>query len=210
MSKARPEKKRRVRPVLPPGEANAPSASVAPKATREPGRVSFRLDIAGKDAGQIARELARETRYWMQRGRFTRVRILRRGEPVTPDIPVAGMLAAEALSIVLLGPLRLVLAHVAGQLFFDVELVSDASVPLKAAREHYAQGELAAAAREAERALKIDPRLADAEVFLGVLAKVRGEIDVARRHWQRARELDPQGQIGHEALELLRRLDESA
>jgi tetratricopeptide (TPR) repeat protein len=173
------------------------------------GEGRFSLDVAGRDVGEVLAELRDDVTYWVQKGRYNKVRILRDGKPVLPDIPVGAILAVEAASMVWLGALRTVVVNLAGRLLFSVEMINDAQEHLVAARAHYDRGDLDEAEAEAVKALKVDSRLPDAFLFLGTCAKLRGKKDEALRHFTAAKDLDPHGPVGREADTQARRIDPS-
>ncbi len=185
--------------VLGPGEEPAPTGN----------RQSWTMETAGKDAGVVLGQLKDDVGYWVQKGRYNKVRLSREGKQVLPDIPVAALMAVEVAGFAWAGLLRTALVNVAGRLLFKVELINDAAEHLEAARTHYAKGDLDEAEAETVRALKVDPRMPDGFLMLGTLAKVRGKNEEALRHFQKARDLDPHGETGRRAEEQGRRLDPS-
>nr|WP_281781748.1 type IV pilus biogenesis/stability protein PilW [Lysobacter auxotrophicus] len=66
-----------------------------------------------------------------------------------------------------------------------------ASRPLELARARLLAGDYAAAEKEALKALKLDPKSADAETVLAVVVARRGDSAEAGRRYQRAAELAP-------------------
>lgn len=190
---------------------DAPSTDTTAKdaadgqATRQ--RPSWMVDLGGKDVGAAVDKMRSDVGYWMQRGRYNKVRLTREGKSVIPDIPVGALMAAEIATLAWAGPLRTALVNVAGRLLFKVELINDAQEHLNAAREHYARGDLNEADTECVRALKVDPRMADGYLLLGTLAKVRGNTQEALRHLQRAHDLDPHGPVGRQAETAGRKID---
>ncbi|MEW5850127.1 MAG: tetratricopeptide repeat protein [Myxococcota bacterium] len=173
----------------------------------EQGKRSWTLDVAGRDVGEVLAELRSDVTYWVQKGRYNKVRVLRNGKQVVPDIPVGAILALEAASMAWAGVLRTAVVNLAGRLLFKVELVNDAETHLQAAKGHYERGDLDEAEAEAVRALKVDSRYADAFLLLGTMAKVRGRKDEALQHLRKARDLDPHGEVGRNAEQQARKLD---
>lgn len=182
--------------ILPEGPAPAPSAGPA-----------WNMELAGRDVAEALGKLRDDVGYWVQKGRYNKVRLTRDGKQVLPDIPVGAIMAVEVAGLAWAGVLRTALVNVAGRLLFRVELINDAAEHLVAARDHYVRGDLDEAEAETVRALKVDPRLADGFLLLGTLAKVRGKPDEALRHFQRAHDLDPHGEIGRQAETQARKLD---
>jgi len=170
-------------------------------------RPSWTLDASGKDLNQKLLNIKDDIGYWVQKGRFNKVRVSKDGKKVLPDIPVGALLAAEVATLAWAGALRTAIVNVAGRLLFKVELINDAQEHLTAAKGHYAKGDLDEAEAEAVRCVKVDGRLPEAFLLLGTLAKVRGNRDEALRHFRKARDLDPHGDIGRQAETAGRRLD---
>jgi tetratricopeptide (TPR) repeat protein len=163
--------------------------------------------VGNRDVSVVLKELRDDVGYWVSKGRYNKVRLLRDGKQVLGDIPVGALLAAEVAGFAWAGALRTALVNVAGRLLFKVELINDAKEHLDAARNHYARGDLDEAEAETVRAVKVDSRMADGYLLLGTLAKVRGKQDEALRHFRKAKDLDPHGDVGREAETAGRRLD---
>ena len=77
------------------------------------------------------------------------------------------------------------------------------------ARQHFEKQQWEAARSAAIRALELDPRLADAEVMLGLIASVKGQFDTAEHHFKRALSIQPgnsqaKGYLGSTYLQLKR------
>lgn len=190
-----------------PTESTEPELLEASAAEESAGSRSWMLEVAGKDLGVVMAELKDDISYWVQKGRYNKVRVLRNGKPVLPDIPVGAVLALEAASLAWAGALRTAVVNVAGRLLFKVELINDAAEHLAAARTHYEKGDLDEAEAEAVKALKVDSRYPDAFLLLGITAKVRGKKEEALRHFRVAKDLDPHGEVGRNAESQARKLD---
>jgi tetratricopeptide (TPR) repeat protein len=63
------------------------------------------------------------------------------------------------------------------------------------ARQHFDKQEWEKARVAANRALQADPRLADAEVMLGLIASIEKQFDIAEQHFLRAVSLQPGNQL---------------
>lgn len=162
-------------------------------------KAKFNLEVAGANASEAVANLKRNVQYWVERGRYNKVRIKRGGKPVLPDIPVGALVAFEAATFFWTGLLRAAIVNVVGRVFFEVELINEADEHYKKGVEHFLAGELAEAEQALEKALRVDERHAKAQLQMGVLRKVQGRRDVARTHFERARELAPKTDVEREA-----------
>ena len=172
----------------------------------EPARPRF--EITGEDAQEAATKLKDQVTYWLDRGRYSKVRIKRNGKQIGPDIPVAALLALEAATFFGTGILRGALMHAVGRVFFEVELINEAEEIYSEGVSLFLGGDLDAAQTTFEKAMAVDARYAPAHLQMGVLCKVRNDMETARRFFERAYELDPEGQTGEEARAHLEKMDE--
>lgn len=144
-----------------------------------------------------------QVRRLVDRGRYRKLRITRKGKPVLPDIPLAAVAAVEAASLAGAGVARVLAVNVVGRLLFDVEVVNEADRFLDTGRQALLDGDLDTAKIALEKAVRIDDTHAEAFMQLGVLNRLRGEFDEARRCLTRARELDEVGEIAQRAKTIL-------
>lgn len=144
-----------------------------------------------------------ELTHWVNKGRYTKVRIKLFDKPLLPDLPIGVVAAAEGLSFMLLGPLQAVLGNLVGTAVLNVELISDALHHVNRGRELILAGELPAALAQFRTALAIDRGSAAAHLHIGIALKLQGDRAGARLSFEKAAELDPKGPSGLEAEKLL-------
>ena len=159
----------------------------------------FTVELVGDQLGQAIGQIAKEAQYWAKRGRYNKVRILRGGKQVLPDIPVAALLAVEAATFFWSGLLRGVIANVAGKVLFEVVLINDAHEHLSAGREHFLHGDLDEAFREMQAALAIDERDPEIHLALGSLQRARGLRDEAIASLKKVLQLDLNSDSGSDS-----------
>lgn len=216
MAKAAAKSRRPARPAkkAPPKSAaakKAPAKKAAPK--KRPVRKPTSAPAAGPrvfpvevDAGSVEKTLAKvreELTHWVNKGRYTKVRFKLRGKPILPDLPVAAVIAAEAVTFWWAGLLRALLVTLGANAVLEMELVNDADREVARGREAFLAGDLERAMEAYRAALEMDRDNSAAHLSLGVAHKLRGEPDKAREMLQRAEQLDPQGPVGDEARRLL-------
>ncbi|MDF1564546.1 MAG: tetratricopeptide repeat protein [Deltaproteobacteria bacterium] len=155
---------------------------------------------------QVLEKVRGEVTYWAKKGVYTKVRFKFRGKPLLPDLPMAAFLAAEAATFWYTGLLRALVMNVGGRALFDVELISDAEPHLARGQEHLLDGDVDEALEEFQRALAIDRDLPSAHLQVGVCKKLRGEKEGAREAFRKARDLDPHGEVGRQAIAQLKKL----
>jgi tetratricopeptide (TPR) repeat protein len=163
----------------------------------EPGSVETTLE-------KVREELA----HWVKKGRYTRVRLKLRGQPILPDIPVAAFLAAEAVTFWWAGLLRVLLVHLGANAVLDVELVSDADLEVSRGKAALLAGDLDRAMASFEKALTMDRDCASAHLNLGIAFKLKGDLEKSAGFLRRTEQLDAQGPCGAEARKLLDQLAE--
>ena len=189
---------------LPPEDTSKTDGKRDDKRDGEPPR--FNLEEAGENAPEAVQKLKKSVQYWVDRGRYNKVRIKRAGKPVLPDIPIGALVAFEAATFFWTGLLRAALVNVVGRVFFEVELINEADEHYKKGVEHFLAGEMREAEELLERALKIDERHAKTHLQLGVLRKVQGKTDDAKLHFARVLELAPNTDPAREAEVHLKKL----
>ncbi len=190
---------RRTRPRTgPPPRAARPSKSDDSKARTvdvEPGRIEEMLKKLRAEFGALA-----------NKGRYTRVRFKFRGRQLLPDLPLAAVIAAEGLTFYWTGILRALLVNVAGKSVLSVELVNDSGRFVEAGKEELLAGDVDRAIEAFRTALRMERDNPRAHLHLGAALRLKGAREEARVALERARALDPHGEVGREAEELLRRL----
>jgi hypothetical protein len=158
-------------------------------------------------AKEVVDDVSTQARRLIDRGRYRKLRITRKGKPVLPDIPLAAVAAIEAASMYGAGIWRTIAVNVGGKFLFDVEVVNEADKYFERGKQAVLDGDLDRALEALMKAIRIDDLHAGAYLQLGVLFRLRGEHDKARPMLLRARQLDENGDIGRRADEILRALD---
>jgi tetratricopeptide (TPR) repeat protein len=169
----------------------------------EPEVKSLPVEIDPRRLEQGLQKLRDEVTHWVNKGRYTKVRIKLFDKALLPDLPIGVVAAAEGLSFMLLGPLQAVLGNVVGTAILNVELVSDAVHHVNRGRELILAGELQAALAQFRTALAIDRGCAAAHLHIGIALKLQGDRPGAQLSFEKAAELDPRGPSGLEAEKLL-------
>lgn len=149
-------------------------------------------------------------RRFVDRGRYRKVRVTRRGKQVLPDIPLAAAAAIEAASLYGAGFARVLGANVAARFLFDFEVVNEADRYFKAGTEAFLEGDMERAEQSLLKAVRIDDTHAASYLQLGVLYRLRGEPEKAVKVLERAHVLDDAGEIGKKAADIMRQLQHDA
>lgn len=151
--------------------------------------------------------VASHARRLIDRGRYRKLRITRKGKAVLPDIPIAAAAALEAASLYGAGLARVLAVNVGARFLFDVEVINEADKYYERGKEALLDGDLDRACEALEKAVRIDDTHAGAFLQLGVLYRLRQHPEAARRMLSRARSLDENGEVGRRAEEILRALE---
>jgi tetratricopeptide (TPR) repeat protein len=165
----------------------------------EPGRIEEMLQKLRSELGALA-----------NKGRYTRVRFKFRGKQLLPDIPLAAVIAAEGLTFYWTGILRALLVNVAGKSVLSVELVNDSGRFVQKGKEELLAGDVDRAIDAFRTALRMERDSPRAHFHLGAALRLQGKLAEARESLERARALDPRGETGREAAELIRRMTNAA
>ncbi len=184
--------------VLSEEEANERERRAA-DAEEPPARPRFNLEVASENVSEAMGQLKNQVEYWVDRGRYNKVRVKRNGKPVLPDIPVGALMAFEAATFFWTGLLRGAVVNVVGRVFFEIEMINEAEEHYKRGLEHFLAGDLEDADQCLAKALRIDERYPRAHLQLGVLRKLQGRRDEARKHFEAAVRFDKGGDTGREA-----------
>jgi tetratricopeptide (TPR) repeat protein len=191
---ARPKKKPPSVPVRP-AKAKKETGAGARTVHVEPGRIEEMLHKLRTELGALA-----------NKGRYTRVRFKFRGKQLLPDLPLAAVIAAEGLTFYWTGILRTLLVNVAGKSVLSVELVNDSGRHVQAGKDELIAGEVDRAIEAFRKALRMERDNPRAHLHLGAALRLKGNKAEAKASLERAAELDPHGEVGREATELLRRI----
>ncbi len=139
--------------------------------------------------------------------RHTRVRILRNGAPLGPDLPLTVLLAGEGVALAALGPLWTLIANLGARAVLEVVFLHASEELVEEGRAHFGDGEVEEAERCYRAALDKRPGDPSAHYHLGVLLRVTGRVEDARAALHRA----AAGPEGHpdviKAADLLSRMD---
>lgn len=158
-------------------------------------------------AAKIVDGVATGARRLVDRGRYRKVRISRKGKSLLPDIPLAAVAVIEAASLFGAGLPRVLAVNVGARFLFDIDVVNEADRFLEIGRKALLDGDLDTADEALNRAVRIDDTHAEAFMQLGVLNRLRGDADAARANLERAKILDDLGDVGQRAAGILRSMD---
>ena len=188
-------------------DVEAVSVEEDPEAELEKGPVTVGDLVDG--TVDTATFLATSAKRLVDRGRYRKLRISRKGKPLLPDIPLAAVAAVEAASLYGAGFARVLAVNVGARFLFDLEVVNEADRFFKTGVERFLEGDLERAEPAFLRAVTIDDTHAAAYLQLGVLYRMRGDVKKARPLLERAMSLDPTGELGRKAGDVLRAMGES-
>ncbi len=168
---------------------------------------AFRWEVDPKAIEASLRSLRERIRSAVEQGRYTKVRFRYKGRQLLPDLPLAGVLAAEGLSLALLGPLQVLLVNLGVKAFIEVELVHEASERVREGEDLFGAGEVDAAEQKYRDALQMKPDDGAALYRLGVLLRVTGRRDEAIAAFEKvvAQAEHPDAAKAAEALERMQR-----
>jgi len=158
------------------------------------------------EPARVEETLARireELSHWAKKGRHTKVRFKLRGKQLLPDIPLAAVVAGEALTFYWGGLLRALVVNFAGNALFKVELVNDSEKKVATGKEQLLLGELDRALALFGEAVEMDRDNASAHLNMGIALKLKGDRAAARTALEKAKSLDPHGAFGSEAERIL-------
>lgn len=189
-------------------EPREPDEVLAPDLEDDGSTPRFRLETVGKNATEVVENLREDIQYWLDRGRYNKIRIKRKGKPVLPDIPIGAIMAFEAATFFWTGLLRGAVVNVVGRAFFEVEMINEAGEHYQTGLDAFLAGELFTAETALEKALRIDPRFARAHLRLGIVRKMQGRNDDAQLHFEEAIIHGERQKTRQEAEAQLRRLTE--
>lgn len=167
----------------------------------------FRIEIDPEAIEESARQLKDRLLRAVDQGRYTKVRLKYKGRPIAPDIPLAALVAVEGASLLVTGPLQILLVNLGVKAFVDVELVHEATERVREGVELFTAGEADAAEAKYREALSMSPDDVSALYNLGVLLRVTGRRDEAILSFERAARSaeHPDGVRAAEALEKMRK-----
>ena len=203
---ARNVKKRKRRDAVPSPRRRRARSAKAPRPRKVEDAGARTVDVEPGRIEEVLRKLRVELGALANKGRYTRVRFKFRGKQLLPDLPLAAVIAAEGLTFYWTGILRALLVNVAGKSVLSVELVNDSGRFVQAGKEELLSGDVDRAIEAFRTALRMERDNPRAQLHLGAALRLKGALDEARAALERARALDPRGEVGREAEELLRRM----
>lgn len=206
MARETQKPKRRQRPAVrrPVRRKAAPPRRVSPRKESDSGARTVEVEPGRIE--EMLHKLRREVGALANKGRYTRVRFKFRGKQLLPDLPLAAVIAAEGLTFYWTGILRALLVNVAGRSVLSVELVNDSGRFVQKGKEELLAGEVDRAIDAFRTALRMERDSPRAHFHLGAALRLQGKLAEARASLERAQALDPRGEVGREAAELLRRM----
>ncbi|HEY3446811.1 MAG TPA: tetratricopeptide repeat protein [Myxococcales bacterium] len=190
--------------------AKKPKKAAAPAAAPKEERNVFGVEV---EAGSVDKTLAKvreELTHWVNKGRYTKVRFMLRGKPILPDLPVAAVVAAEAVTFWWAGLLRALLVTLGAGTILSVELVNDADREVGHGRQCLLAGDLDKAMESFKKALQMDRDNPAALLSMGIAFKLRGDLAKAREFLQKTEQADPEGSSGQEAARMLDQMNAAA
>jgi len=125
-------------------------------------------------------------------------------------VPVAAVVAAEAMTFWWAGLLRALLVTLGANTLLEVELVNDADREVAHGKDALLAGDLDKAMDCFKRALQMDRDNPPALLSVGIAYKLRGDLAQAREFLERTEQVDPEGTSGDEARRLLDQMNAAA
>ncbi len=184
-----------------PAPAAIPDAEAAAPVDSE--KSVFGVEVEPGSLENTLEKVRGELGHWVKKGRYTKVRFKFRGKALLPDLPIAAVLAAEAVSFWWAGLLQALLATLGAGALLDVELVNDSAREVARGKDHLLAGELDEAIAAFGRAGEMDRDCAAGYLNLGVAYRLKMDRERTVEYLQRAAAIDPEGPTGAEAQRLL-------
>lgn len=142
----------------------------------------------------------------LRKGRYTRVRVSFKGREIA-NLPLVAFVAVEALAVVRISVPVVLILNVIGKMSLTVEFINEAVEEVAAGRAHLLDGDLDEALTRFRQAVEKDPSFAEAHLRLGIALRMKGEGEAAAAAFERALQLDPEGESGSEAKKQLEKLE---
>ena len=133
-----------------------------------------RLDELSKQLRDQFEQLRTKAEQGLLTTRHTKVRLRRDGKQILPDLPLAGVLAGQGLTFLLLSPLTALFVNLGAKFLLEVELIHEADDLVEKATKAYLDGELDAAEALCRQALAMKPDDPAALFQLGTVLRVSG------------------------------------
>ena len=167
----------------------------------------FQIEIDPEKLEEALAELRARISESVTAGRYTKVRLSYRGKQIGPDLPLAVFLAGEGVAFWVMSPLGALLMNLGAKAFLDVEFIHQADELVQEGIALYMEGELDDAEAKYREALKRRPDDIAAMYNLGVLLRVTGRKDEARKSFEAAAASDSEHPDVQRAAEAIEKLD---
>ena len=139
----------------------------------------FKVEIDPKEVEKSIQILQEKVKKLANDGRYTKVRLKYKGKVVTPDMPLAVFVAAEAAMFWYTGLLRVLAFNVGVGAVLEVEFVHKADELVEEGKQKYEDGDVEAAEALFSKALEIHPDHIEANYRMAVLLRVLGRTEEA-------------------------------
>ncbi len=158
-----------------PEESTAEESTAEETENSESSGFNFRIDPDQLD--ESLRELAEQVQKLVGSAKHSRVRLSYKGKPIAPDIPVGAFVAGEVLSLLIAGPLRLVLMNFGLGTMLEVEIIHQADDKVTEGIAMFLEGNIIEAEDAYREAIRMRPNDTAAHYNLGILLRVVGRRD---------------------------------
>jgi tetratricopeptide (TPR) repeat protein len=167
----------------------------------------FNWEIDPKAIERSLADLRERLRKLLDQSRYTKVRFRWKGKQLLPDLPVATVVAAEGITLLLGGPLQFLIVNLGVKAFIEVELIHESAERVAEGVEFFQRGEVELAEAKYREALRMNPDDTAGYYHLGVLLRVTGRRDEAVECLERAAadKGHPDALRAEEALDRMRR-----
>ena len=166
---------------------------------------SFKVEIDPEEVEESIKTLQKKVKQIANDGRYTKVRLKYKGKVVTPDMPLAVFVAAEAAVFWYAGLLRVLAFNVGVGSILEVEFVHKADEVVGEGKQKYEDGDVEAAEALFKRALDISPSHPEANYRMAVLLRVMARVEEAIPLFEKVAQGDSEWkEKAEQALEALR------
>jgi tetratricopeptide (TPR) repeat protein len=139
----------------------------------------FRIEVDPERVEETLTALRDRVEETVSRGRYTKVRLSYRGKAIGPDVPLSLILGAEGIAFWVMSPIAALLVNLGAKAFLDVEFIHEADELVREGIDLYLDGEIDAAKKKYEEALRKRSDDPAALYNLGVALRVSGDNDKA-------------------------------
>ena len=140
---------------------------------------SLKVEIDPEEVEKSIKTLQDKVKKIANDGRYTKVRLKYRGKVVSPDMPLAVFVAAEAAVFWYAGLLRVLAFNVGVGSILEVEFVHEADGIIDQGKVKYEEGDVEAAEELFKQALEMSPDHAEANYRMAVLLRVMARVEEA-------------------------------